>query len=149
MSNGLTSVFVSVLTIAMSSLAMAESEKRIAVWLASHDQEIFGQGVVDFDVRDAPWRLASFDTDKEFMLHAIQAAAGKLGWEKLGYSPNEEALLESLATFRELVAHFVQEHIWPPSERAWQFGVEPEKYEHCAKHGVYLHSHGCILCNEA
>lgn len=149
MSNGLTSVFVGVLAIAMSALAKSELEKYIAVWVASHDQAIFGRGVVDFDVCDAPWSLGTFKTDKKFMLNAIQAAASKLDWDRLGYSPSEPSVLQSLATFQMLVENFLEDDILPASEWAWQFGVEPGKFEQCAKHGVYLHSHGCVLCNDA
>jgi hypothetical protein len=149
MSNGLTSVFLGVLTIAMSLLAKTEREKYIAVWFSSHDQAIFGRGMVDFDVCDAPWRLNSFETDKEFILNAIQAASGKFEWERLGYSPSESLVLESLATFQVLVEHFREEDILPISEWSWQFGIEPEEFKQCAKHGVYLHSHGCVLCNDA
>ena len=148
MSNGLMSVFISVLTLAMSSLAKTEREKYIAVWVASHDQAIFGRGTVDFDVCDAPWRPSTFETDKEFTRKAIQAAAGKLEWDRLGYRPSEDSVLESLATFQVLVEHFLEEDILPAAEWTWQLGVVPEKFEQCAKHGVYLHSHGCVICND-
>lgn len=149
MNNGLMSAFIGVLTIALSSLAKSVNEKRIAVWVASHDQRIFGSGVVDFDVCDVPWSVKTFDADKTFMLQAIQAAASKFEWQKLGYSPREDWVLESLRSFQGLVEHFLVEHVLSHVQWTWQFGEEPAGFLQCAKHGVYLHSHGCVLCNDA
>lgn len=149
MSNGLTCVFIDILAVAMSALAMSDSEKRIAAWIASHDQAIFGGGVVDFDVCDFPWQVATFGTDKTFVLKAIRAAVDKFEWHKLWYLPNEDLTIQSLGTFQSLVEHFELEHILPISEWAWQFGDEPNRFEKCSKHLIYLHSHGCVLCNGA
>ena len=148
MSNGLTSVFLGVLTIAMSALAVTESEKRMAVWIASHDQAIFGSGMVDFDVRELSWSLSAFDADRRFVLAAIDAAAGKFEWHKLDYSPREDWVLESLHTFRILVEQFSREQASAETERTWDFGAEPAQFERCEKHQVYLHSHSCLLCND-
>lgn len=46
MSNGLTSVFVSVISLAMSSISEQDWQRRYAVWFASHDQLAYGSGMV-------------------------------------------------------------------------------------------------------
>lgn len=147
MNNGLTSVFIEVLTIALSALAKYENEKRIAVWIACHDQEIRGPGFAGFRICDIPWNLRTFESDKQFMLDAIGAAANKLDWHKLDYSPREDWVLESLQAFKSLVVHFLAVHALPDSQWVWKWGDEPIKVEMCTKHSVYLNSAGCILCN--
>ena len=142
-------VFVSVLSIAASSLATSDRQKEIAIWLASHDQGAFGLGVVDFDVCECPWEKATFDQDKEFLLSVIAAASSRHEWGKLGYKPREEWVLKRLSDFDQLVQLFLVEHVLPASECGWQFGEKPSRFELCPTHGVYLHSHGCILCNDA
>lgn len=149
MSNGLAAVFISVLSIAASLLAKNDREKEIAVWLASHDQGAFGLGVVNFDVSDCPWDEATFDQDKAFLLSVIRAAGLRHGWSKLDYNPREDWVKRCLSEFEELVQRFGVEHVVPPVEQVWYFGEKPAKFELCAIHGVYLHSHGCILCNDA
>lgn len=148
MSNGLTSVFVSVLALAASSLAQSGREREMAVWLASHDQGIFGRGAVDFDVCDYPWDRRTFDQDKSFLLSVIRAASSQHEWSKLGYSPRAEWVLECLSKFEHLVQIFFPDHMIPAEEQKW-FGERPSKYELCPTHGVYLHSHGCVICNDA
>lgn len=143
------SVFVGVLAIAASSLAQSDRQRLMAVWLASHDQGAFGLGVVDFDVSDFPWEKATFDQDKEFLISVIRAARSQHEWSKLGYSPRLDWILDCLSRFEELVQLFLIEHVSPTAEQTWWFGEKPSKFELCPTHGVYLHSHGCILCNEA
>jgi hypothetical protein len=53
MSNGLTSVFVSVLALAASELAETDRPRGFAVWFASHDQ-LYGLGMVGFDTSELP-----------------------------------------------------------------------------------------------
>ena len=48
MSNGLTSVFVSVLSLAASELAESARQRVFAAWFASHDLGVFGFGIVGF-----------------------------------------------------------------------------------------------------
>jgi hypothetical protein len=65
MSNGLTSVFISVLSLSASRLAKTEREIDFAIWLASHDQAIVGSGTVGFDISDIPWSMENFDAEKK------------------------------------------------------------------------------------
>lgn len=148
MNNGLTSVFVGVLAIAASTLAKNDRERLIAIWLASHDQGAFGRGLVDFDVSECPWDSATFDQDKDFLLSAIIAARSKLGWHRLDYTPREEGVLRCLSQFEQLVQLHLLEHVVPVTDQSWCFGDKISKFELCPKHAVYLHSHGCVLCND-
>ncbi|MDE6728657.1 MAG: hypothetical protein K2J80_12080, partial [Oscillospiraceae bacterium] len=55
MSNGLTAVFIDVITLAGSRIAQTVDEKRLIVWLAEKDQSVVGIGTVGFDIREMPW----------------------------------------------------------------------------------------------
>ena len=50
MSNGSTSVFFSVLSLAASAIAQTDRQRQLAVCFAAHDQDVLGLGVVGFDV---------------------------------------------------------------------------------------------------
>lgn len=147
MNNGLTAVFVDVLTIALSAFAKSRNEKRIAVWIACHDQEIRGNGFAGFDICDAPWILTTFESDKQFLLRSVAAAAAKFEWKKLNYKPKEDWVFESLEKFKNLVEHFSAEHVLSASQWVRKWEDEPAHLVMCEKHGVYLNSAGCILCN--
>ena len=64
MSNGLTSVVISTLVLAASALAQTDRQRELAVWFASHDQGVFGLGMVGLDVSDLPWRADTFEADR-------------------------------------------------------------------------------------
>ena len=147
MSNGLTSVFVSVLSLAASALAETDHQRELAVWIASRDQAVYGLGLVGFDLADLPWSKSKFAEDQAFLLRVIEAAKAKVGWEHLDYSPNEAWLFDCLDYFAEMVRAFSVEHALVEEERIWPFGGKPESFRLCTKHHVYLHNMGCVLCN--
>jgi hypothetical protein len=86
MSNGLTSLFVSVLTLAASELAETDRQREFAAWFASHDQGWWGLGAVGGDISKLPWSLDTFAVDREFVLRVIHAAKTRTGWERLDTS---------------------------------------------------------------
>jgi hypothetical protein len=145
MSNGLTSVVISVLCLGAASVATDDREREIATWLGSRDQGVFGLGMVGFDLEQMPWSQASFEVERAFVLRAIDAAKAKTGWDRLDYPPHEESVFASLDKFRSLAAAFVPEHI--RAETGW-LGDRPERWETCATHGVFVHAHGCAICND-
>ena len=150
MSNGLTSVFVSVLSLATSALAETDRQRELAVWFASHDQGAFGLGIVGFDVSKLPWQVETFAADRDFVLGAIEAAKAKCGWDRLAYAPREESVRDPLERFRVLLAAFEIGHAAPSAEPKGKGGPDerPASFELCPKHGVYLHSGGCVVCND-
>ena len=148
MSNGQTAAFVSILSLAASALAETDRQRELAVWFASHDQGAFGLGIVGFDVGELPWRVETFAVDRDFVLGAIEAAKAKSGWDRLGYAPREEWVFDLLERFRALVAAFDIGHAAPGSEPTWGPGERPACFELCPKHAVYLHSGGCVVCND-
>lgn len=148
MSNGLAAVFVSVMAISASMQATTDRERRLAVWLASHDQVVYGRGVVDFDLAEIPWAMETFESDKHFLQLAAGAALSKRGWDRLDYNPREESVCACLKQFLGMLGEFSSEHVNPPEEFVWAFGEDPDRFEPCSKHGVYLHSKGCVVCND-
>ena len=59
MSNSVTTVVTSLLTLSASEIAKRFSEINISVSLAAKDQSISGRGCVGFDVRELPWAQAA------------------------------------------------------------------------------------------
>ena len=147
MSNGLTSVFVSTLSLAASRLARTAGEQVMAAWFGSRDQGVFGTGVVGFDIADMPWSADDFPGDRAFVLRAIAAAGARLGWEALGYEPRADWLTASLDHFARMAEAFSPEHIAGSEGRTWPWG-RPEQSTRCPKHQVFQHVAGCVVCND-
>lgn len=144
MNNGLAAVFISVLSIAASSRASTDHEKLIAIWIAMRDQAVLGNGLVDFKLEDIPWSPQEFAGDKYFLLKAIDAALNKEGWHNLDYTPREEWVFDCLKQFRRLIEAFLPEHLVGD-------GTSPDiplDFQLCQQHHVYLHLHGCVVCND-
>jgi hypothetical protein len=147
-SNGLTSVFVSVLSLAASAHATNDRERLWAVWFAAHDQGIFGRGIVGFDLSEMPWTLETFDADQQFLLRVIEAAKTRSGWERLDYEPHEEWVIPCLEQFRKLLEAFQPEHRCLDADKIWPFVPAPPILERCPVHQVYQHALGCVICND-
>ncbi|MCR6477449.1 hypothetical protein NU688_14910 [Variovorax sp. ZS18.2.2] len=145
MSNSLTGVIIEVIALATSTLATTDSERKLAVWLASCDQSQFGSGMVGFDVCKLPWSKEGLEDERSFLLRAIDAAQKKLGWEKLDFEPNPAHVSERLLQLQELIAAVESDHIQKgyggPGDHP------PEGFPRCSVDGVYLHVMGCVVCN--
>ena len=148
MSNGLTYLFVGVMSLAASACAASERQRELAAWFASRDQAVYGCGIVGFDLSDLPWLRDTFESDRDFVLRAVDQAKARLGWERLPYEPNEEMIQPCLDHFRAMVEALQVEHACMATEE-WSYGGRPTAFERCPVHGVYRHSHGCPLCNDA
>jgi hypothetical protein len=147
MNNGLTSVFVSVLTLAASELAETDRQRECAAWFASHDQSVFGLGTVGFDMSELPWSLDAFASDRGFVLRVIHAAKARVGWERLGYEPHEEWVQHCLDQFRAMVEAFAIEYAAGSEAAVWPCG-RPKRLVLCPVHRVYQHEQGCVLCSD-
>lgn len=154
MSNGLTSVFIEVLSISGSILANTNLEKELMIWIAQRDQSIVGMGTVSFDIDEMPWTIDHFSVEKSFMLKVILRAIEGLGWEKLSYEPHQEFIISALKQFYSMIEVFTQEHVnmesyieWTEIEEGDDRPTIPIGYPKCKKHDVYLTCHGCVLCN--
>ncbi len=148
MSNGLTSVFIAVLSLAASALAEDDRRREIAVWIASRDQGFFGLGCVDFDLGDLPWRPESFAADRDFLLRTVDAALAETGWDRLGYEPRRDWIRDCLGGLRGLLSALTLEDATCRLDPGWGLGGKPERFELCPEHRVYRHVGGCVLCNE-
>lgn len=148
MSNGLTSMFIYVMVLAASSLAANVRQAQLAAWLASRDQSLLGGGIVGFDLEDMPWLSDGFLEDQQFLIASVDAALKRKGWERINFAPKEDWVFESLAQFRALLAAFSPQHVTPAQEQDLPFGQELPLPALCTLHRVYLHAHGCVICND-
>ena len=138
MSNGGTSVFINVLCLSGGRLAKTESQKRFMVFLAEKNQNVCGIGTVGFDIVDMPW-------DKD------SGARQKLGWETLGYEPNEEFVAEYLDTFQKLIERMTAEDIIEESLTEWLSEADENDptrcgFPKCIIHDAFISIHGCQVC---
>lgn len=152
MSNGLTAVFIDVMTLAGSRLAQTVDEKRLVVWLAEKDQSVVGMGTVGFDIREMPWNTERFEENKHFMLKVVEAAENKTDWDRLGYQPNEELLLPALKRFAEMISQITAEDVDENAVKEWLAAAERDDpvicgFPKCEKHGILLTCFGCLFCN--
>ena len=146
LSNGATSVLMSVLALSASDKAATDWEKQFASWIALRDQSVLGLGIVGFDISDFGWSTKEFDTQKAFVLSAIDLALQHHRWEVLSYKP-AEFMDDVIRQFRELIAAFGAQHIVPERDGQWKFD-DFISSEMCPVHGVYKHLGGCLLCND-
>lgn len=151
MSNGGTDVFINILALSGSELAKTDSEKRMIVYLSEKDQ-VVGQGTVGFCITDMPWDKETFSEDKAFMIKVIQGARNRLGWEKLGYQPNEEIISLYLGDFERLINRMSIEDIREDALNDWLSQADADDpvyngFPRCEKHGTFLTCLGCQVCN--
>lgn len=144
LSNGSTSVLLSVLLLSGSALAQSPWEKELITWLAEHDQDVFGLGVVGFDLDEIAWDSQNFAIQKDFFLRIIDLALSRHGWERLTYDPPFVA--DQLRVLRRLVEIYCQEFVEP--SRGWDWKLRPSEFIKCPLHQVYMHSAGCLICND-
>lgn len=152
MSNGLTAVFIDVMTLAGSRLAQTVDEKRLIVWLAEKDQSIVGIGTVGFDIREMPWNTDHFEENKRFMLKVIEAAENRTDWAKLDYQPNEEHIFWALKKFAELISQMTGDDVDEKAVKEWIDAAESNDpvicgFPKCPKHETLLTCFGCHICN--
>lgn len=152
MSNGLTAVFIDVLTLAGSRLAQTVDEKRLIVWLAEKDQSVVGMGTVGFDIREMPWNTEHFEENKRFMLEVTEAAKNRTDWDKLGYQPNEKLLFPELEKFAEMISRLTAENVDENASKEWLNSAESHDpvicgFPKCEKHETLLTCFGCHICN--
>lgn len=152
MSNGLTDVFINVLSLSGSKLAQTIDEKRLIVWLAEKDQSKIGSGTVGFDICEMPWNLQTFEENKQFLLRVITSAENKTDWERLSYPPNEELLFPCLKQFASLVSQMTKDEVQPNILEEWIDAAQDDDpvlcgFPVCPKHNCLLTTFGCQICN--
>lgn len=153
MSNDGMSMFINILCLSGGRLAKTESQKRLMVFLAEKNQNAIGLGTVGFDIVDMPWDRDSFAEDKAFMLKVIEGSKQKLGWETLGYKPNEEFALQFLDTFQKLIERMTADDIIDAALTEWLSEADDNDpircgFPKCKIHDTYISVHGCQVCTD-
>ena len=145
-SNGSMSVLISSLALSGSHLAKEETEIEFMTWIVSRDQGILGMGTVGFDLQDMPWseKEALFKKQKEFLLSVIQRIRSGEDLSLLNYKPKH--LQKNIEAFEQLISSFLYSHIKIENPLVWM--PPKEKQLKCERHGVLLHEHGCVVCND-
>jgi hypothetical protein len=153
-SNGGTSVFLTVLGLSGSHFAKTDKEKDIILWLLDHDLEVRGFGNSGFDVCDMPWNYDTFEEEKAFLIKVIDGAKQKINWNTLYYEPNESRVFLYLDSFKNLITKLQRNQINRQSYKDWlelnskPLFKNPPGYPKCKKHEILLYFNGCIACND-
>ena len=137
MSNGGMAVFLSVIVLSGSRLAIEKKEKEMIQWFSEQDDTVRGRGCNGFDICDMPWEKETFEKEREFLLKVVDGAKEKIGWDVLNYQPNENFVFNYLEGFKTLLLNFRQEYIvengyslWLEDNKTLQFYV-PKDYPNC------------------
>ena len=148
MSNGATSVFVSLLSLATSRIAATENQILLSTCIASCDQSVFGLGIVGFDLADLPWTRdeEEFAKEKNFLISSIERVISRSDWGELDYTPSVDRALHNQRIFLEMVNLFQLENVQEFNQS--NFRLPEPLGETCQKHGVYLHIAGCVICHD-
>ncbi len=145
LSNGGMSVLIDILSLVGTRLANSYWEKECITWITTHDQGVFGLGMVGFDIDDIAWSIdcEEFEQQKSFLLEVIARANSKGDWHLLDYEPPYAS--EYLSKLEKLIKSYKCQHV---KEKQWDDSLFPDIIgETCPKHGVFLHIEGCVLCN--
>ena len=148
LSNGSTSVFVILILLSGSSLANSEWEIEFLIWFAQeNDQSIHGIGMVGVDIADIGWTHENFKKEKNFVLNVIENIFNLNNLDVLDYEPQVKYIEDKIIEFREFVRVFTEDQIPKPSVRDFYKPIN-NNYNKCERHGIYLYSEGCYICND-
>ncbi|OBG85591.1 hypothetical protein A5699_23650 [Mycobacterium sp. E802] len=154
LSNGVTSVFLSVLLLSGSDLARDDHQVATICWLADRDDSLVGLGTVGFDVSELGWTAAGFDAQKQFLLQVVDTAVHRHRWEVLSYQPDAASLIEYLTAFRSMIAAFPADACGDGSSGASVTADVRADRAQCPRHRVLLHNRSdddaecCLICND-
>lgn len=144
LSNGAMSVLITTLVLSGSDLAATSWQQACITWLAEHDQAVFGLGVVGFDVDEIAWTEAEFAQQHTFVLRVIERAIHKHRWSVLDYDP--PFVQADLQDLRQIIQQYQRSFI--DCEKDWSWYAAPDRFIKCPRHQVYMHAHGCVICND-
>lgn len=105
-SNGGTTVFLTVLGLSGSRIAITDKEKELLIWIIEHDQTVYGLGNAGFDIAEMPWDCMNYEDERRFIIKVINSAKQKIGWETLAYQPSEDRIFSYLDSFQRLISCF-------------------------------------------
>lgn len=136
-------ILCSVLSLASCGLASTEQEAELAFYFCSRDLRVLGADMGGFDLGELPWG-DDLERDRRFVQFTCNAARKRLGWEKLGYHPEEDWLMPAVEFLRRMVVLFREDHIEPTDPTF--ASLRPATLERCVSHGIFKHRQGCLLC---
>lgn len=153
MSNGLTSVFINTFGLSGSRLANTEDEIQLVTWVMEKNQTFMGLGTVSFNICEMPWEVPRFEEEKQFILSVLDGIKQRLGWETLGYQPNEQMLFDHIEKFCCLIQKTDISDINPYSKDEWVKMTDTSLKDRstqpkCEIHGTYLTCFGCEICTD-
>ena len=124
------------------------------IWLAEHDQNYVGGGMVGIDFNNIYWSVSDFEKQKEFVIKIAQNAIDEKSWTKFDYETNEEILTGLLKQWINLFSKAQKMDIKQRDDFNWYNKPKPSETDmKCSTHDVFLNQLGntekecCYLCN--
>lgn len=152
MSNGTTSVVISILVLAGSRLAISERQKELIVWLAYQDQSVRGIGTVGFYMNEIPWSKDCFEEEQQFLSSVIKGAISGLGWHTLDYQPNKSTIIPLLEKLDDMLKRFEITYVDEQNDAEWRDIFResfPAGYPICMCHYALMSEWGCVVCHDS
>lgn len=153
MSNGLTAVVITTFGLSATVLAQTETQKRLTVFVLEKDQSCVGRGTVGFELPELPWRMATFEQDKKFLVQALLAIKQEIGWQTLDYEPARNILFPTVEQLVLLINELTVEMIDREAGMEWVAAAETQDpvrtgFPICEKHQLFVSIYGCHACND-
>ncbi len=152
-SNGWTSVLYSTLLISGSRMAKTQWEKLFMIWLAEHDQNHVGLGMVGIDFDDIFWIISDFEKQKEFVVGIAQNAIDEKYWNQLDYETDGDTLTQLLNLWINVFSNAQIVDVIPRGDFNWYNKPNLSEIEmKCPIHHIFLNQLGntekdcCYLC---
>ncbi|QIK63330.1 hypothetical protein G7068_09055 [Leucobacter viscericola] len=154
LANGLTSVFVSLLGLSGTATAADNKERVLVYWLLEQDQSAVGVGTVGFELEDLPFEENEFESQRVFLLSAIDGVIKRIGWDRLSYKPNEDLIFPAMHRFAELVRALRITDLHREEIAEWHEACQADEpmfrgFPVCGGHGLLLTRFGCHACNNS
>ncbi len=154
-SNSWTSVLYYTLLISGSRLAKTNWEKHFMIWLAEHDQNHVGLGIVGIDFDNIYWSASEFEKQKEFVIGIAQNAINKKSWINLDYKTDEKTIAGLLNLWIDVFSDAQVNDIVPMDNFNWYHKPKPSEIDmKCPIHHIFLNQLGktekdcCYLCHD-
>jgi hypothetical protein len=140
--NGSTDVFFDVMTLA--GCALADTPWRHNLTLMFADGHRLDRGFSGFDLAELPWTSRAAD-EHVFLRALVSIALGRHGWHHLNYDP--PYIAGQLREYHRLILGFAA--VPNPGSRYgdWTVPPDPAGLEPCPRHGIYVGTLGCRLCD--
>ena len=145
LSNSLTGAYFSMFALAASKLSKTDDEKILATWIGARDVNVWGNGMVFFDLSEMPWIRERFIDQKRFLINSLEFILDQKLWEVIPYYLQDSAT-DIISRIKEMFGTFELSENWNANEIKYLDTI-PKSFSKCQIHGCYKNVDGCPICH--